>query len=240
MRPDGRSDDDQLRPVRILPDYLPSAEGSVLIEMGNTHVICAVSIEESVPPHRKGTGSGWITAEYSMLPRSTTQRTRRERGSLLGGRTQEIQRLIGRAMRSVLNLSAIGERTFILDCDVVRADGGTRTASITGGFLALALAADRIKRQLDIRKSILRQYLASVSVGVVDAQPRLDLCYEEDFQAEIDMNLVMVESGEFVEIQGTGEEATFSRSQLDSLLGLGWKGIAELITLQKTIVPKLP
>lgn len=239
MRPDNRRDN-QLRPVRITPGYIPDAEGSVLIEMGNTHVICTASIEQSIPHHLKGSQTGWISAEYSMIPRATNQRTKRERGNLLGGRTQEIQRLIGRSMRSVFDLSSIGERTIMLDCDVIRADGGTRTASITGAFVALAMAADKLKKQLDIRRKMLEQFLASVSVGIVDGEPRLDLCYEEDFGAAIDMNLVMVEKGEFVEIQGTGEESTFSRSQLDSLLELGSKGIQELIAVQRTIIPQLP
>jgi ribonuclease PH len=239
MRPDARQND-ELRPVRIIPRYIEHAEGSVFVEMGNTHVICTASLEEQVPPHLKGSATGWITAEYAMLPRATAQRTKRERGTHLGGRTQEIQRLVGRSLRSVADLSALGERTIVVDCDVIKADGGSRTASITGAFLALAQAVEKLKGQMGIRKNVLRQFLAAVSVGIVDGETRLDLCYEEDSSASVDMNVIMVESGDFVEIQATGEEATFSRGQTGQLLDLAWKGIRNLIAIQKTILPSLP
>ena len=239
MRPDGRTNN-QLRTVKITPEYMPQADGSALIEMGDTHVICTATIENTVPHYLKGSGTGWITAEYSMLPRSTSQRTKRERKTHLGGRTQEIQRLIGRSLRSIVDLSSFGERTLILDCDVIRADGGTRTASITGSFVALALALRMLKKQTVIEKQMISQFMASVSVGIVDNEPRLDLCYEEDYKAFVDMNIVMVESGDFVEIQGTGEETTFSREQVNELLNLGQIGINELINIQKTILKDLP
>jgi ribonuclease PH len=236
MRIDGRQGD-EARVVKITPNYMPTAEGSVLIEIGHTKVICTASLEDTVPPFRKGSGKGWVTAEYGMLPRATSTRTTREvnRGRP-GGRTHEIQRLIGRSLRGVTDLAALGERTVLVDCDVIQADGGTRTASITGGFAALALA---IRQMLDynvIRKNPLREYLAATSVGIVDGEPMLDLCYEEDSRADVDMNIVMTSAGEHVEVQATAERGTFSRAQLDALLDLAAKGTQELIEVQRSIV----
>ncbi len=239
MRLDGR-ENDQLRKVSITPDFMPNAEGSVLIKVGDTHVICTATIDATVPRHIKGSGTGWITAEYSMLPRSSSQRIRRERGTKLGGRTQEIQRLIGRSLRSVVDLSKLGENTILIDCDVIRADGGTRTSSITGSFVAMALALKTFKNQTGINEQIISQYMASISAGIVDDEPYLDLCYEEDYKASVDMNIVMTESEEFVEIQGSGEESTFSLSQTNNLFKLTNKGIQELIKMQKEIISDLP
>jgi ribonuclease PH len=235
MRADGRQVD-ELRPVKMTRGFMPSAEGSVLIEMGNTKVICTASIEDRIPRFLKGTGKGWLTAEYSMLPRATDTRTNRERGKV-GGRTQEIQRLIGRALRSVVDLKGIGERTITVDCDVIQADGGTRTASITGAFIALAEA---IKHMIDfgmITKSPIEDQLAAISVGVIDGTPMLDLPYEEDSRAEVDMNVVMTGAGKFIELQGTAEGAPFGREELDELLALAEKGIKELHTAQKAELP---
>jgi ribonuclease PH len=230
---DGRKVD-ELRPVKITKDYLAYAEGSVLIEMGNTKVICTASIEDRVPPFLKGKGSGWVTAEYSMLPRSTQTRKPREssRGKV-EGRTQEIQRLIGRALRAVVDLETLGEKTIWIDCDVIQADGGTRTASITGAFVALAKALYKLYEEKTIQQLPLRNYVAAVSVGVVDEIPVLDLCYEEDSNAKVDMNIVMTDMKEFIEVQGTGEEAPFSRQDLMALLALGEKGNEALIQIQK-------
>ena len=238
-RPDGRKND-QIRQVKLTAGYIPHVAGSVLIQMGSTHVLCNASIENSVPPHLKGSGSGWVTAEYSLLPCATQQRTKRERGTHLGGRTQEIQRLIGRSLRSVIDHSAIGEKTIMLDCDVLQADGGTRTASITGAFVAMSMAAAQIKKEQKISKRIIQQYLASISVGVVKDIPCLDLCYEEDFNAMVDMNVVMVESGDFVEIQGSGEESTFTRKETNAMFDLAEKGIKELINHQREILKDIP
>jgi ribonuclease PH len=209
-----------------------------LIKLGNTHVLCAASVEDSVPQFLRGTGKGWVTAEYSMLPRATAKRTPREvvKGRP-SGRTHEIQRLIGRALRSVVDLSALGERTVILDCDVVQADGGTRTASITGAFVALALALRRYVQFGAIRKMPLCDYLAATSVGLVRGEVLLDLCYEEDSQADVDMNLVMTGGGRFVEIQAAAEHALFDDSQMQELLALGRAGIAQLVELQKQVAP---
>ncbi|MBY9078593.1 ribonuclease PH [Paenibacillus sp. HN-1] len=233
MRSNGRNDD-QLRPLKITTQVNKYAEGSVLIEMGDTKVICTATVEEKVPPFLKGQGKGWVTAEYSMLPRATQSRNQREaaRGKLTG-RTMEIQRLIGRALRSVVNLHALGERNITLDCDVIQADGGTRTASITGSFVALAFAVNKIAVQHKLSVFPITDYLAAISVGIVDDKPLLDLNYEEDSKATVDMNVVMTGSGEFVELQGTGEERPFSRRELDYLLGLGEKGVLELIAAQK-------
>lgn len=233
MRSNGRNDD-QLRPLKITTQVNKYAEGSVLIEMGDTKVICTATVEEKVPPFLKGQGKGWVTAEYSMLPRATQSRNQREaaRGKLTG-RTMEIQRLIGRALRSVVNLHALGERNITLDCDVIQADGGTRTASITGSFVALAFAVNKIAVQHKLSVFPITDYLAAISVGIVDDKPLLDLNYEEDSKAKVDMNVVMTGSGEFVELQGTGEERPFSRRELDYLLGLGEKGVLELIAAQK-------
>lgn len=231
MRADGRQPE-QLREVRITTDYNKHAEGSVLIEFGDTRVLCTATIEEKVPPFMKGQGKGWITAEYSMLPRATQVRNQREANKgKLTGRTMEIQRLIGRALRSVVNLEALGERTITLDCDVIQADGGTRTTSITGAFVALILALDKISPQL--AKFPVTDYLASVSVGVVQGKPVCDLNYVEDSQAKVDMNVVMTGTGAFVEVQGTGEDAPFSRQELNGLLELAEHGIGRLVELQK-------
>jgi ribonuclease PH len=213
------------------------AEGSVFIEMGDTKVLCMATVEEKVPPFLKGQGKGWVTAEYSMLPRATQSRNQREsaRGKL-SGRTMEIQRLIGRALRSVVDLRALGERTITLDCDVIQADGGTRTTSITGSFVALAIAVNKIAEQHKLPVFPITDYLASVSVGVVNGEPVLDLNYEEDSSAKVDMNLVMTGSGTFVELQGTGEESPFSRQELNQLLELGEKGILQLIEKQKEVL----
>ncbi|MCT4606059.1 MAG: ribonuclease PH [Marinisporobacter sp.] len=233
MRFDGRKEN-ELRKVTITKDYLAYAEGSVLIEMGNTKVICTASIEERVPPFLKGKGTGWVTAEYGMLPRSTQTRKIREssRGKV-DGRTQEIQRLIGRALRSVVNLDALGERTIWIDCDVIQADGGTRTASITGAFMALAQGLHKLYESKRIKTFPVKNYVAAISVGVVKDMPVLDLCYQEDSKAKVDMNVIMTDKKEFVEVQGTGEEAPFSRQELNALLELAEKGNMELIEMQK-------
>ncbi len=236
MRIDGR-EGDEARVVRITPNYMPTAEGSALIEIGNTKVICTASLENSVPAFRKGSGRGWVTAEYGMLPRATSTRTTREvnRGRP-GGRTHEIQRLIGRSLRGVADLEALGERSLLVDCDVVQADGGTRTASITGGFMALALAVRQMLDYQVIKKSPLKEYLAAISVGIVGGEAMLDLCYEEDSRADVDMNVVMTSAGENVEVQATAERGTFSRAQLDALMDLAAKGTSELIEAQRGIV----
>jgi ribonuclease PH len=210
------------------------AEGSVYIEMGDTKVICTATVDEKVPPFLKGQGKGWVTAEYSMLPRATHSRNQREaaRGKL-SGRTMEIQRLIGRALRSIVNLKALGERTITIDCDVIQADGGTRTTSITGAFVALSIAVNKIAQQHRLPVFPITDFLASVSVGVVGGQSRLDLNYEEDSKAKVDMNLVMTGNGKFVELQGTGEESPFSREELNELLQLGEQGIQDIIIRQK-------
>jgi len=230
LRCDGRGLN-QLRPVKMTLNFIPYAEGSVLVEMGNTKVICTATVEDKVPPFLRGTGQGWITAEYAMLPRATVERTQREasRGKQ-SGRTMEIQRLIGRALRSVANLEKLGERTIWLDCDVIQADGGTRTASITGAYVALAQAS------ASLGLDILTDSLAAVSVGIVAGKCLLDLCYEEDSQAEVDMNVVMTGSGRFVELQGTAEGSPFCRGKLDELLALAEKGIGELIAVQNKVL----
>ncbi|MDF2925242.1 MAG: ribonuclease [Paenibacillaceae bacterium] len=233
MRIDGRQQA-ELRPVRITAPYIKHAEGSVLIEVGDTKVICTATLEERVPPFMKGQGKGWITAEYSMLPRATQVRNQRESAKgKLTGRTMEIQRLIGRALRSVVDLDKLGERTITLDCDVIQADGGTRTTSITGAFVAMVYAIHKLCQERSLPVFPVKDYLASVSVGVVGGAPFLDLKYEEDSTAKVDMNVVMTGSGQFVEVQGTGEEAPFSREELNALLGLAEQGIRDLIELQK-------
>lgn len=225
---------DQLRDVHITRNYLKRPQGSVLIEMGDTKVICTAMIDDKVPLFLKGTNTGWVTAEYSMLPGSTIQRKAREsaRGRI-EGRTQEIQRLIGRSLRQAIDLGQIGERTIWIDCDVIQADGGTRTASITGGFIALVDAVNWLYEKGDIETFPILNFISAISVGIVDNQPLLDLCYEEDHKASVDMNVVMTDNNEFVEIQGTGEEISFSRKELDQLLNLAQKGINELIEMQR-------
>jgi len=236
---DGRKID-ELRNVRITKNYLAYAEGSVLIEMGNTKVICTATIEDKVPPFLKGTGSGWITAEYGMLPRSTQTRKIREssRGKV-EGRTQEIQRLIGRALRSVVKLEELGEKTIWIDCDVIQADGGTRTASITGAFIALVEALNKLFESKENSKLPIRSFVAAVSVGIVNGVSVLDLCYQEDSKAKVDMNVIMTDQGEFVEVQGTGEEAPFSRQELMELLELAEKGNRELIEKQMAVLGEI-
>jgi len=227
---------DQMRPVEIIPDYLLTAEGSVLIKVGNTHVLCAASVEETVPPFLRNSGKGWVTAEYAMLPRSTAKRTPREvTKGRASGRTHEIQRLIGRSMRAVVDTTLLGERTVLIDCDVLQADGGTRTASITGAFVALALALRKLKDFGVLKTSPLRDYLAATSVGIVGGVPMLDLCYEEDSRADVDMNVVMTGAGKFVEVQATAEMAAFDDAQMAQLLQLARGGIARLIEIQKQV-----
>lgn len=229
-RVDGRRPD-ELRPVKITRDYIMHAEGSVLIELGNTKVICTATIEDRVPHWLRGEGTGWITAEYAMLPRATGVRNQRESSKgRIGGRTHEIQRLIGRSLRSIIDLKALGERTIWLDCDVIQADGGTRTAAITGAYIALTDALRKLPEPVAVQ-----DYLAAISLGIVDGQVLLDLCYEEDFAAQLDMNVVMSGSGKIVEIQGTAETAPFSREELNALLDLAKKGILELVDMQKSL-----
>ena len=232
-RPDGRSDD-QLRKVTFTRGWLDHAEGSVLVEFGATRVLCAASVTEDVPRWRRGGGLGWVTAEYAMLPRATNTRSDRESvKGRLGGRTQEIQRLIGRALRAVVDLPAMGERQINIDCDVLQADGGTRTAAITGGYVALADAVGYLRGRNRCKGDPLVRSVAAISVGIVDSQPLLDLCYEEDVSAETDMNVVCTGDGGFVEIQGTAEREPFGREMLDRLLGLATAGCAELTMLQR-------
>ena len=238
-RLDGRAPTD-LRPTRITSPYTMHAEGSVLIEAGNTRVICTASVEDRVPPFLRNTGKGWVTAEYGMLPRATSTRTQREASAgKVGGRTQEIQRLIGRSLRSVMRLPELGERTVWVDCDVIQADGGTRTASITGGFVALVLALKHMRTKGMIRVLPVSDYVAAISVGVVNGTPMLDLAYDEDSKADVDMNVVTTGDGRFVEVQGTAEGPPFERAALDSLLGLAEAGIRELVELQRSIVGDL-
>ena len=225
---------DQLRPIRITRHYTMHAEGAVLIEFGNTRVLCTASVEEKVPPHKRGSGEGWVTAEYGMLPRATHTRSDREaaRGKQ-SGRTQEIQRLIGRSLRAVFDLKALGERTIQIDCDVIQADGGTRTAAITGAWVAAQDAVNTLLAAGKISASPLTGAVAAVSVGIVQGQPLLDLEYVEDVACDTDMNVVMTGAGHYVEVQGTAEGATFSRQEMDQLLALAEKGIAELVALQR-------
>lgn len=235
-RPDGRADG-ALRPATLQPDFLRFAEGSLLIAMGETKVICAATVEDRVPPFLKGQGLGWVTAEYSLLPRSTAERTPRESAQgRIGGRTHEIQRLIGRSLRSVVDTRALGERTVTIDCDVIQADGGTRTAAITGAFVALCLALVRLRNENKLRGWPVIDWLAAVSVGIVDGRPVLDLSYAEDSRAQVDMNVVMTGEGKFVEVQGTAEGLPFSRQDLDRLLALARNGIDELIGLQRDVL----
>jgi len=235
-RSDGRAAGD-LRSVKITPGYLPYAEGSVLIEMGNTRVVCGASFEERVPPFLRNSGQGWLTAEYAMLPRATQTRTPRETGrGGPSGRTHEIQRLIGRSLRAVADMKALGERTIAIDCDVLQADGGTRTAAITGAYVAFALANRRLLETGKISRSTVMNQVAAVSVGVVDNTALLDLKYDEDSRAEVDMNIVCTGDGRFIEVQGTAEREPFSRSQMDDLIELARQGIAKLIGLQKAVI----
>jgi ribonuclease PH len=236
MRTDKRRPD-EMRPVEIVPGYLATAEGSALIKLGNTQVLCAASVEDTVPPFLRNSGKGWVTAEYAMLPRATAKRTPREviKGHP-SGRTQEIQRLIGRSMRAVVDMAALGERTVLLDCDVLQADGGTRTASITGAFVALSLALRKLVEFKALKSLPLRDSVAATSVGLVGGAPMLDLCYEEDSQAGVDMNVVMTGSGRFIEVQATAEHTPFDDEQMAKLIGLARAGIRSLIDIQKQAI----
>lgn len=238
-RNDNRSPD-QMRPVKILPEFIPTAEGSVLIEVGNTRVICTASVEESVPPFLRNSGKGWITSEYAMIPRSTLTRTPREssRGRV-GGRTHEIQRLIGRSLRAVSDLAHLGERTIFVDCDVIQADGGTRTASITGAFVAMGLAMVKLVEAGTLSAAPIRDFVAATSVGIVDGEVLLDLTYEEDSRAQVDMNLVMTGGKKIVEIQGTAEQHPFDDAQLRKMMELARRGIESLIAKQQAILSQL-
>ena len=239
MRKDDRKDQ-QMRPVRFTRNFTSHALGSVLTEMGETRVICTAFMEDKVPPFLKGSGKGWITAEYSMLPSAThTRKIRESTRGKVDGRTQEIQRLIGRALRSVVNLEQLGERTIWIDCDVIQADGGTRTASITGAFVALMEALIKMREAKQIKEIPVNHYLAAVSVGMVNGVPLLDLCYEEDAAASVDMNLVMTDDEKVVEIQGSGEEATFSLEELNTMLDMAKQGISDLISAQKETVNEI-
>ncbi len=236
FRPGGRNPG-QLRPLTLTPNYVQTAEGSVLVSLGNTRVLCNATVEQSVPGWLRNAGRGWVTAEYSMLPRSTVTRTPREseRGKI-GGRTHEIQRLIGRSLRSAVDMQALGERTVILDCDVIQADGGTRTAAITGAAVALAIALNALVKAGTLKQSPLRHLVAATSVGIVSGTPLLDLCYEEDSQAEIDMNVVMNAAGGLIETQATAERGSYSRAQLDELIDLAETGIQEIFAAQRAVL----
>ena len=239
MRSDGRKSD-ELRKVTITPDYLAMPEGSALIEVGHTKVVCTATIEDSVPPFLRNSGKGWITSEYAMIPRATLTRTPRESSKgRIGGRTHEIQRLIGRSLRAVVDLKKLGERTITLDCDVIQADGGTRTASITGAFEALGLAVSKFVSAGAIKQSPIRDYVAAVSVGIVDGEVRLDLPYEEDSRAEVDMNFVMTGAGRFVELQATAEQVPFDDAQLAQMMQYAKKGCGELIAMQRDLLREL-
>ncbi|MGE5473201.1 MAG: ribonuclease PH [Ignavibacteriales bacterium] len=234
IRQDGRKED-ELRPIKITRNYIKHAEGSVLIEMGDTKVICTATVEDKVPPFKKGTGEGWVTAEYSMIPRATGIRNQRDISKLKqNGRATEIQRLIGRSLRAAFDVKALGERLITIDCDVIQADGGTRTASITGGFVALADACRGLIEQNLIEKMPILNFVAAVSVGKVEEDVILDLFYNEDSQARVDMNVAMNDKGEFIEIQGSGEESTFTREDYEAMIALAEKGIKQLIEVQKT------
>jgi ribonuclease PH len=238
-RTDGRATD-ELRPARITPGFLPYAEGSVLIEMGNTRVVCSASMEDRVPPFLRNTGQGWLTAEYAMLPRATQTRTGREIGrGGPSGRTHEIQRLIGRSLRAIADMKALGERTITLDCDVLQADGGTRTAAITGAYVAFALASRQLLKSGKSTRSLTTNQVAAVSVGIVGKTPLLDLKYDEDSKAEVDMNIVCTGDGRFIELQGTAEREPFSRTQMDEMVALGRLGIEALIVMQKAAIAEV-
>ena len=240
MRIDGRKYD-EMREVRITRNFIGTAEGSVLIELGKTRVICTASVEDKVPPFLKDQNRGWVTAEYSMLPRATQVRTFREStAGRVSGRTHEIQRLIGRSLRSIVDLELLGQRTFWLDCDVIEADGGTRTAAITGAFICLSDAFSYAIKKGLVTKNPIKDFLAAVSVGVINGEPALDLCYQEDAAADVDMNIVMTGSGNLVEIQGTAEGSPFSTSTLDELIGLSREGIKRLVSIQKELVRTNP
>ena len=233
MRVDNRSAA-ALRPTQIIPNYLMTAEGSALITAGNTQVLCAASVEDSVPPFLRNSGKGWVTAEYSMLPRATARRTQREvNKGRPSGRTHEIQRLIGRSLRAVIDTAALGERTIYIDCDVIQADGGTRTASISGAWVALALALKKLRSFGTVKTNPLRDVVAATSVGIVGGTPMLDLCYEEDSQADVDMNVVMTGTGRFIEVQATAEHTPFDDAQMAELIGLARAGITRIIEVQK-------
>ncbi|HEY1768369.1 MAG TPA: ribonuclease PH [Terracidiphilus sp.] len=236
FRPDGRTPA-QLRPLALAPGFVQTAEGSVLVSFGNTRVLTNATIEPGVPGWLRNSGRGWVTAEYAMLPRSTVTRTPREseRGKI-GGRTHEIQRLIGRSLRSVVDMQALGERTVILDCDVIQADGGTRTAAITGAAVALAIALNALVKAGTLKKSPLRQMVAAVSVGIVGGTPLLDLCYEEDSQADVDMNVVMTADGGLIETQATAEKGSYSRAELNTLIDLAESGLSEIFAAQQAVV----
>jgi ribonuclease PH len=240
FRSDNRAPE-QMRPVNIVPNFISMAEGSALIEIGNTRVICTASVEESVPAFLKGSGKGWITAEYSMLPRSTLTRTPREasRGRQ-SGRTHEIQRLIGRALRAAVDLTRLGERTITLDCDVIQADGGTRTASITGAFVALGLAMEKLVEAGTLTAAPIRDFVGAISVGIVEGTILLDLCYEEDSRAEVDLNFVMTGGRRIVEVQATAEQHPFDEAQLKKMMDLAGRGIESLIARQRAILQRLP
>lgn len=236
MRIDGRRND-EMREVKIVKDFIKYADGSCLIEVGNTRVVCTASVEDKVPAFLKGSGTGWITAEYGMLPRANRTRNIRDAvKGMVGGRTHEIQRMVGRSLRAVVDLKLLGERTIWVDCDVIQADGGTRTASITGGFVALYLAIQNLIRNRSIEKNPVEDFLAATSVGILDKEYILDLAYDEDFNAKVDMNVVMTASGKIVEIQGTAEKMPFSKEDLDNLIELASKGIAQLIEVQKEVL----
>ena len=233
MRVDNRNAD-SLRPVEIIPGYLMTAEGSALIKVGNTHVLCAASVEDTVPQFLRNSGKGWVTAEYSMLPRATVRRSPREVSKgRPSGRTHEIQRLIGRSLRAVIDTAALGERTIYIDCDVIQADGGTRTASITGAWVALAQALKKLRDYGTIKANPLRDVVAATSVGLVAGAPMLDLCYEEDSRADVDMNVVMTGSGRFIEVQATAEHTPFDDAQMAELIALARNGITRIIAIQK-------
>src|SRR5579871_4267982 len=239
FRSDNRSPD-QIRPVSIVRDFIRTAEGSVLIEVGNTRVICTASVEEAVPAFLRNTGKGWVSSEYGMLPRATLTRTPREVSKgRASGRTHEIQRLIGRSLRAVTDLEKLGERTVWIDCDVIQADGGTRTASITGAFVALGLALEKLVEAGTLSAVPLRDFVAAVSVGIVDGEPLLDLCYEEDSRADVDMNFVMTAGRKMVEVQATAERQAFDEHQLQKMLALASKGVQELIAKQQTVMRAL-
>jgi ribonuclease PH len=232
---DGRTPGD-LRPCRITRDFVKYAEGSCLIEMGETRVVCTASVEEKVPPFLKGQGVGWVTAEYGMLPRANRQRTPRDVGKNPSGRTMEIQRLVGRSLRSVIDTGSLGERTIWIDCDVLQADGGTRTASVTGAYVALVAAVGRLRAQGQLKRMPIYDLLAAISVGIVGGKPYLDLCYEEDSSAAVDMNVVMTGDGRMVEVQGTAEGDPFTREQLGAMLDLAGEGIQKLFAIQKQVL----